>query len=121
MAPRARKRNAAPSNNAAAEALVREYFDRIHSVTDEMEESNAASRGEIGRIYEDAAAKLDVTKSALSLLFKKERRDRKDKARAAKMDGRERDSLQRLSQSIGGSLGDWAAEMARHVPAEAED
>lgn len=121
MAARAkapRKRKAAAGDNAPPEAQVREYFDRIHSVTDDMEESNAATRGEIGRIYEAAAAKLDVTKSALALLFKKERRDRKDKAKAAKMDGRERDSLQKLSQSLGGALGDWAAEMAQMAPDE---
>lgn len=100
---------------------VREYFDQVHEITDEMEEASAGSRAEIGRIYEKACTKLDVSKDALVFMFKEERRQRKAAAKAAKMDTRARDSLMKFSQAFGDSpMGTWASEMANRAGAESE-
>ncbi len=98
---------------------VREYFDKVHNISDKMEEASAASRGEINRVYEKACEKLDVSKDALTFLFKEERRQRKAAAKAAKMDTRARDSLQKLSQAMGDTpIGIWANEMAQRAGTE---
>lgn len=99
---------------------VREYFDKAHEISDEMEEASAASRAKIGRVYETACDKLKVTKDALVFLFKEERRQRKAAAKAAKMDTPARDSLLKLGQAFGDSpMGNWAAEMAQRAGQEA--
>lgn len=101
---------------------LRAFFDDIHGNLDEMEEANAATRGAINRIYDKACDKLDVSKDALSFLFKEERRQRKAAAKAAKMDTRARDSLEKLSQAMGDSpMGQWAKEMASRAGTAAEE
>jgi septation ring formation regulator EzrA len=93
--------------------MVREFFDKIHEISDEAEETAAASRGEIGRVYDKACEKLDVSKDALTFVFKEERKQRKAAAKAAKMDTRARDSLERLGASLGDTpMGKWATGMA---------
>jgi hypothetical protein len=108
-------------NGIDPEAL-REFFDSVHGELDEMEEANATTRGAINRIYDKACDKLDVSKDALSFLFKKERRQRKAAAKAAKMDTRARDSLLKLSQALGDSpMGQWADEMAKRAGTATEE
>lgn len=110
----------APGANGITLDDVREYFDKVHEISDEMEEASAGARGEIGRVYEKACEKLDVSKDALVFMFKEERRQRKAAAKAAKMDTRARDSLQKLSQAFGDSpMGTWASEMAQRAGTEA--
>jgi hypothetical protein len=120
--PRGKGKSVKEQINGIALEDVREYFDEVHEALDEMEESNATTRGEINRVYEKACDKLDVSKDALTFVFKEERRQRKAAARAAKMDTRARDSLERLSQAMGDSpMGQWAQSMAkRAATAEAE-
>lgn len=95
---------------------LRKSFGSIHSILDQMEEDNAAGRGEVGRIYEKMSDKWDVPKSALMLVFKRERREMKDNAKAAKMDRTEREGLQMVAEAIGGSIGDWAKDFASKIP-----
>jgi hypothetical protein len=105
--------------NGITEEDVRQYFDQVHEISDEMEEASATSRGAINRVYERACEKLDVSKDALTFLFKEERRQRKAQAKAAKMDSRARDSLQKLSQAMGDTpIGIWANEMAQRAGTE---
>lgn len=105
--------------NGITEEDVRQYFDQVHEISDEMEEASATSRGAINRVYEKACEKLDVSKDALTFLFKEERRQRKAQAKAAKMDSRARDSLQKLSQAMGDTpIGQWANEMAQRAGTE---
>lgn len=95
--------------------LVRDFFDSIHNELDDIEETNATSRGKIGRIYEKAADKLDVSKEALAFLFKEERSQRKKAQKAAKMDTRSRDSLERLGAAMppDSPMSIWASNMAK--------
>lgn len=113
--PRARGKKKTGLNGIDPKEL-RTFFGQIHTILDEMEEANASARGEIGRIYEKASDRMGVTKSALMLVFKRERRNMKDDAKAAKMDPGEKDSLQKVGQAIGGSIGDWAAHLASKIP-----
>lgn len=100
--------------NGLDSEAVREYFDKAHSILDEMEESNAASRGELGRLYEKACDKMDVAKEAMKFVFGEERKQRKAAAKAQKMDSKARDSLERLGASLGDTpMGTWATGMAK--------
>lgn len=100
--------------NGIDNEVLREFFDKIHEVSDEAEESAASSRGAVGRLYEKACDRLDVSKDALVFVFKEERRQRKAAAKSAKMDTRARDSLERLGASLGDTpMGTWATGMAK--------
>ena len=101
---------------------VRDYFDQLHGVHDEMAEDSATSRGKINRIYEKACDKLDVSKDALVFLFQEERTQRNKAAKAAKMDTRARDSLERLAASMaeGSPMAIWASNMAKIAGTQAE-
>lgn len=100
--------------NGIDPALSREFFDKLHKISDEAEETAAASRGEIGRVYDKACDKMDVSKDALTFVFKEERKQRKAAAKAQKMDTRARDSLERLGASLGDTpMGTWATGMAK--------
>lgn len=93
---------------------VRDYFDQLHGVHDDMAESNATYRGRINRVYDTAATKLDVSKEALKLVFQEERGQRNKEAKAAKADSRTRDSLARFGAALGDSpLGQWASSLAQ--------
>lgn len=84
-----------------------------------MEEAAASHRAAIGRTYEKACTKLDVSKDALTFVFKEERKARKAAAKAAKMDTRARDSLFKLGQAMGDSpMGQWATDMAKRAGVE---
>lgn len=112
--PRGGGKSAAEQINGIDPVKLREFMDQIHRETDEMEEAGAASRGAIGRIYEKASDKLDVSKDALKFVFKQERGQKKAQAKAAKMDTRARDSLERLGASLGDTpMGQWATGMAK--------
>lgn len=128
MAARAKPADGTPRGRTKKDGLngippdeLRKFFNQIHTITDEMEESNATTRGEIGRVYEKMSDKFEVTKSALMLVFKRERREQKDDAKASKMDRGERDSLQKVAQAIGGTIGDWVANFAAKIPDAASE
>lgn len=92
-----------------------EFFDKLHQEHDEAEEAAATHRGAINRIYEKGCDTMDVSKDALTFLFKEERAQRKKAAKAAKMDTRARDSLERLAASMPeeSPMAKWAAGMAK--------
>lgn len=118
-----KSRSKAKGVNGIPPKEMRECFARLHELLDGMEEENAATRGKIGRIYDAFSDKHAVTKSAIMLVFKRERRNMKDEAKAAKMDRDERDSLQKLAQSLGeGPLSDWVSQFVSKIPdAKPED
>lgn len=129
MAPRAKpakKNGAGKSNqeqiNGLAPEQVREFFDELHSVHDEAEEDAATARGKVNRIYDKACDKLDISKDALKFVFQEERTQRKKAAKAAKMDTRARDSMERLSAAMpdGSPMAIWANNMAKLAGAKAE-
>jgi hypothetical protein len=103
--------------NGIDPAQLREYLTELHNISDRAEEDAATARGDIGAVYDRAADKLDVSKEAFKFIFKEERRKRKQEAKAARMDGRARDGLQKLSQALGDTpMGEWAASMAKIAP-----
>lgn len=106
--------------NGLDPAAVREFLDALHEESDDIEESNATSRGKMGRIYDKACNQLDVSKDAIKFLFGEERRQRKSAAKAAKMDSRARDSLERLAAAMPeqSPMAIWASNMARLAGAE---
>lgn len=107
--------------NSLDEEKVREYFDSLHGIQDDADESAATFRGRINRVYDTACAKLDVTKEALKMVYQKERGERKIEAKAAKMDTRGRDCLARFGAALGDSpLGIWATGLAKVKAVAAE-
>lgn len=123
MAKRATPKQAAKKRrdaNTLDPSELRDYLDRVHKLTDEMESQSASKRAQIGNVYELAAQKLDVSKGSLKRIYGKERRERKDEAWAAKADSRDRDSLLRLSAAMGldSPLGAWAQHVAEQIPQE---
>jgi uncharacterized protein (UPF0335 family) len=100
---------------------VREYFDQVHGLHDELDEEKGRIMGQINEVYEKATTAFDVTKEALVMMFKNERKLIKDEKKARKMDSRSRDSMMKFSQAFGeGSpMGEWAARMARTSESEA--
>ncbi len=92
---------------------VRQFFDSVHEKLDGLEETSATVKGAINRIYEKACDKLDVSKDALTFLFKEERAQRKKAQKAAKLDSRARDSLERLGNAMpdGSPMAIWAKNM----------
>ena len=102
---------------------MREYFDNLHGIQDDQDESNATFRGRINRVYDKASEVLDVSKEALKLVYQEERGQRKKEAKAARMDSRSRDSLARFGAVMGDTpLGNWATSLAqvKAVPVEKE-
>lgn len=100
--------------NSLDEEKVREYFDQLHGIQDDADESDATFRGRTNRVYDTACTKLDVTKEALKMVYHKERAERKIEAAAAKMDARGRDCLARFGAALGDSpLGNWATSLAK--------
>lgn len=113
--PRARKAKATGANGVSLEEM-REYLDSLHDLSDEMEESNATARGAMSRVYDKASDKLGLTKGALKMIYGKERRDRKDAQKAAKMDTGDRDSLEKAAQAFGdNAFGTWLSEQAKRA------
>lgn len=100
---------------SASEA--QEFFDRIHEITDRMEEDNGTARSDIKGVYDEASDKLGVKKAVLKHLFRKERRARKDDAKEMKMDAREKEGLEKLAQAYGDDspMGQWAAAAAKRA------
>lgn len=114
---------AAEGSNTPSREELEEYFERLHSLTDGMEEANATARGDIKAVYEEAAEALDVPKNVLQLYFRKDRIDRKIQKKVRKFDGREREGFEKLAQTMGADtpLGRWAEEMAEGAAAESSD
>jgi len=106
--------------NSLNEEDLRPFLDEVHSLTDSMEEYSAGRRQQIGKVYEKASEKLGMTKPAVMFIFKAERRDRKDAAKAAKMDASDRDSLEKASSAFGGPFGDWLKDMAGRAGQQSE-
>lgn len=107
-------RGAVDLRNLPSEEQVRGYFDRIHQLTDGMEEYNGGIRSDIGEVYEEAAEALDIPKEVLTFMFKRERGDRKADKKVRKMGTREKDAFVKLSAMFGedSPLGKFAAEKA---------
>lgn len=103
--------------NTPTQEEIQEHLDKVHETTDEMEEANAAARGEIGRHWDKASTALNMTKAALKLIYSKQRRDRKDAAKAAKMDTRDRDGLLVAAGAWGedNPMGAYLADLAKRA------
>lgn len=119
MAARAKAKKDKGTNSAPAEE-IQKYLNKIHSVTDTMEEDNAAARGDINRVYDDACVKLGMTKGALKLIYSHQRKERKETLKASKMDTDDRDSLAMAAQAWGENtgFGGWLSAMASRAGSE---
>lgn len=117
---RSRKKKREGENSFTLDQL-REYLDGVHGEIDAMEEANASARGRISKIYDRACDDLGITKNAIKFIFGKERRDRKDEAKAMKMDTGDRDALERAAAAFGdGPMADWLNTQAKREGASEE-
>lgn len=91
------------------------FLDRLHIINDRMDEDRATHMADMGKVYDEAAAELDMPKEVIIGIFKADRREQKAQKKAAKMDSRARQSYQRLAEAYGAEspLGQYAARMAK--------
>lgn len=92
-------------------------FDRLHDVNDRMDADRATHMGDMNGIYEEAAKALDMPKEIVAALYKQDRKERKQREKAAKGDQKTRESFQKAADSYlavdpASPLGQWAARMA---------
>lgn len=104
--------------NAVDMDKLREFLDEVHDLTDKMESRNAATRQNIGKAYERAAAATDLTKKAIMGAFRLERKLRKEEEQAQdKGTSKDRDSYLQLASAFGDDnpIGAWAKNLADHI------